>query len=194
MISAAVIFGVIGVVLSLLRYTTYLRAIYRGTTKPHCFTWINAALMSGIAFVLQWMSDAGPSLWVTGVVALSCSAIGILAVFKGERDITRSDWWTFLAGLAIIPVWLATQEPRAALALVLLIELLGYYPTVRKSYNKPHEEDLFSWFLSALRWAAAALAVSNVSVLSLTYPLFIATFEFGFVLYLYIRQQRALLA
>lgn len=183
------IFGAVGVLLSLMRYATYLRAIYRGTTVPHIFTWLNAALMSGIAFFIQLFDHAGPGIWTTGVVAFSCAAISGLAVVRGSRDITRGDWLAFLAGLAIIPIWAATETPFAALALVLLIELFGYYPTARKSYLRPFEEDLFSWFLSALRWAAAALAVSNITALSLLYPVFIAVCETAFVLYLFWRQR-----
>lgn len=181
------VFGVIGVLLSLLRYITYLRAIFRGSTKPHVFTWVNAVLMSGIAFAIQWIDGAGPGLWTTGVVVASCALISLLALKYGEKDITRDDWVTFIAGLVIIPVWLVTESPLTALILVLLIEVLGYYPTLRKSYHKPQEEDLFSWFLSALRWVAASLAVSNITVLSLLYPVFIAVFELGFVLYLMLR-------
>lgn len=171
----------------MLRYATYLRAIYRGTTRPHIFTWLNAALMSGIAFFIQLFDHAGPGVWTTGVVALSCAAISLIAFYRGTRDITLSDWASFLVGLAIIPVWIVTKNPLVALALVLLIELFGYYPTVRKSYQRPFEEDLMSWSLSALRWFAAVLAVDSITTQSLLYPIFIAACETAFVVFLFWR-------
>lgn len=190
LIGGAAVFGALGVALSLLRYATYLRAIYKGTTKPHAFTWINAALMSGIAAVIQYIDNAGPTLWVTAVVAASCAFISILALYRGERHITRSDWAAFLAGLAIIPVWLVTKEPLTALLLVLMIEIFGYFPTVRKSWSKPQEEDLVSWALSGARWLCATLAVTSLSPLSLAYPLFLTVTETAFVLFLFIRQRQ----
>ncbi len=140
--------------------------------------------MSGIAFIIQIQNLAGPTLWVTGVVTFFCIGIGVLAIFKGEKRITKSDWISFILALVAIPAWLLTSEPLLALAIVLIIELLNYYPTIRKSYTQPWDEDLTSWALSALRWLFASLAVSHITLGSLLYPAFITACEIGLVAYL----------
>lgn len=168
---------------------TYIIAIYKKTTKPHSLTWIGAGLMSGIAWAIQVQNDAGPTIWVTGVVTLFCIGIGIAAIWYGEKNITKSDWISFFIALSVIPIWLMTNNPYWAIVLVLMIELLNYYPTVRKSYFKPWEEDIVSWSLSALRWFFATLAVTTISFEALAYPLFITTCEVLFVAYLVIRRK-----
>lgn len=175
------------VILSLLRYATYFKAIFKGTTKPHAFSWLGAAAMAGAAFVVQYQENAGPGLWPMGIVTLFCLIIGIVAIRQGEVEFTRSDWASLILMLLLLPVWLATGDALLALWLILVIELLNYYPTVRKSYSQPWHEDVFSWFISALRWTCAALAVSNITLPAILYPAFVAIFEFGFVIYLLIR-------
>ncbi len=145
--------------------------------------------MSGVAWIIQLGESAGPTIWVTGVVTLCCIGIGISAFFVGEKRITKSDWASFMMALAIIPVWVYVASPLLALILVMLIELLNYYPTVRKSYQKPYEEDIISWSLSGLRWACATLAVTNFSFNAIGYPLFITICEIGLVAYLLYRRK-----
>lgn len=145
--------------------------------------------MSGVAWVIQLEESAGPTIWVTGVVTLCCIGIGIVAFFVGEKGITKSDWISFATALVIIPVWIFAGSPLFALILVMLIELLNYYPTVRKSYQKPYEEDIISWSLSGLRWACATLAVTSFSFNSMAYPLFITICEIGLVAYLLYRRK-----
>ncbi len=183
-------FGFLGIALSLLRYTTYIRAIIRGTTKPHALTWLGAGLMAGIAAAIQYKAEAGPAVWVTGFVAVVCIGIGIAAVFHGEKRITRSDWASFFLALIVIPIWLSTKNAALALCLVLLIEILNYYPTVRKSYAKPQEEDALSWGISSLRWFCATLAAEQISPDTVLYPLFIALCESGIVAYLLWRRRQ----
>ncbi len=145
--------------------------------------------MSGIAFIIQFKDLAGPASWVTGVVTLFCIGIGILAIFKGEKTITKSDWISFALAISAIPVWLLTSEPLLAVFVIVLIELLNYYPTIRKSYKRPWDEDLLSWALSALRWFFASLAVSHITLESLLYPAFITACEISTVIYLVWRRK-----
>ncbi len=85
-------FGILSIFIGLLRYGTYIRAIIAGTTKPHPLTWLSGGLLAGIAFWVQYGADAGPTIWVTGMVAVFCIGIGVLSIFLGEKEITRTDW------------------------------------------------------------------------------------------------------
>jgi hypothetical protein len=89
---------------------------------------------------------------------------------NGEKEITRSDWLTFLAALAAIPLWLLTRSPAAAAVWVTLIDGLGYYPTCRKSWRRPHEEFAFTHIIANVKHACSLLAIRHYSIATAFYP------------------------
>ncbi len=82
-----------------------------------------------------------------------------------------------------------TKRPTVAILLVLVNELLCYYPTVRKCYLKPEEENVASWLLAALRWICATIAVSHVTFNAIVYPAFDALCDTLVVLYIVYRKK-----
>ncbi len=134
------IWGAVSVALALVSLAPYLWTTIRGTNKPHIFTWIIWALLTAIAFAIQFLEGAGAGAWSGAVSTIFCIAILVVALRNGEKHITRSDWVVFVAALAAIPIWLLTQNPLLAAVWVTGIDSLGYIPTIRKSWLKPYEE------------------------------------------------------
>jgi hypothetical protein len=95
-IGRAEIFGALAVIVSAIRYATYLHAMYRGTAKPHVFSWFNWGLLVAIGAVAQIHTGGGPSVWALVTVSAMCFFIAILALWIGEKNITRSDWFAFI--------------------------------------------------------------------------------------------------
>lgn len=171
-------------VLLALRSATYYWALYKRQAKPHLFTWINWGLCTAIAAFAQFKVGGGYSAIFLAVVAGNCFLIGALAIFIGEKNITRSDWITFVLALLAIVLWQLTSNPVAALLTVILIDVLAYYPTFRKSWQKPWDEPVVSYSLAFLHYLLSALAVPAYTLNTLLYPTFLAMLELGFVLYL----------
>ncbi len=161
--------------------------MYRRETLPHIFSWFNWGLITAIAATAQINLNGGPSAWVLCFVSGTCFFIAFLALFVGEKNITRSDWATFLGALGTIPVWQSTSNPLYALLILSFIDILSYFPTVRKSWNDPANEDAFSWFLSGLRYFMAVLAIPAYTFQTLFYPFFLMSCDWAFTLYLYWR-------
>ena len=162
--------GLLSVALSCIGYSRYFWHIFKKQTKPHAFSWIVWGLTAAIAFFAQRSDAAGAGAWITGFSALTFFAIAAWAVFRGERDIRRSDWWTFTGALAAIPLWYFTGNPLGAVILVTAIDTLGYYPTFRKAYCKPHEETALTHGLDVLKFIPALFAMDNFTVITLLYP------------------------
>lgn len=176
------VLGYIALFITCIQYIPYVRGIFLGTTRPHAFSWFIWAVLTGIAFFAQVQDGAGAGAWVTGFTALTCTAISILAVFKGEKDIKASDWATFLVGLAAIPLWLIMDNPLYAVILITVIDALAFWPTVRKSWHKPHEEYLFTYTLSALKFMFGCLALENITWVTALYPFSLVVLNGGFVM------------
>ena len=184
-----VLFAFLAIVVSVIRYGTYLWSIYKKETKPHVFSWFNWGLVTGIGAYAQFQLDGGPSAWVLTVVASTCLFIAFVALFVGEKKITRSDWVAFIGALLAVPVWLLTDNPLFALFVVIVIDILSYYPTIRKSWNDPWGEPPVSYFWAGLRYFLALFAVPDPQFSTLLYPLFLMASDWGVALFLIVRRK-----
>ncbi|MDX2028862.1 MAG: hypothetical protein SFW62_09550 [Alphaproteobacteria bacterium] len=182
------IFALAAIVLAAVRYGTYFHTIYKGKTKPHAFSWLLWGMVTAIATFAQFDLHGGPSVWALAFVAATCLLIGILALFIGDRDYTKSDWIALVFSFMAIPVWKATQNPLAAIFMVMVIDSLSYWPTIRKSFNKPQTEPPISYGFAGLRYFLMLFAVPDPTWESLMYPFFLMALDWGVAIYLVIRR------
>lgn len=162
--------GAGAVAMTVAAHLPYLLATLKGTNKPHLFTWIIWSLLTFIAFAAQIAGNAGAGAWVTGMTGVICVVILIAALRRGERDITRSDWAMFLGGLAAIPVWLATSDPVWSVLIVVGVDCAAFWPTFRKSWKKPYEENSFMYGFNIPRHVMALCALQTLSLTTALYP------------------------
>jgi hypothetical protein len=174
-------FGWISLFVAVVGYGPYVRGMYLGTTRPHAFSWFIWGLLTAIAFFAQKTGGAGPGAWATGLTAIVAFGISAFAIFRGEKQIARSDWGTFLAALSILPIWAMTDDPLLAVWLVTFIDALGFYPTFRKSWHHPHDELVLTYNLSTLKFILALLALQNFSLTTALYPASLVVMNGAFV-------------
>ncbi len=162
--------GLCAVAMTVAAHVPYLLTTLKGTNKPHIFTWVIWSLLTFIAFAAQVAGGAGPGAWVTCATGIICVIITAAALRTGERDITRGDWVMFLAGLAAIPAWLVTDDPFWSVLIVVGIDCSAFWPTFRKSWAKPHEENSFMYGFNIPRHMIALSALHEVSLITALYP------------------------
>ncbi len=175
------IIGWTTVILGLAAYIPYFRSIYKNETKPHVFSWFIWGLLGAIAFFAQLAGGAGPGAWVNGMTAFICFAIAVTALFRGEKNISRSDWITFITALASIPLWLITNNPLYAIILVTIIDALGFYPTFRKSWSKPQEESALTYALSGTKYLISLFAIEQYTTTTVLYSASLVMMNWLFV-------------
>jgi hypothetical protein len=178
------ILGLLSVFLSVVSYVPYVRSIFVANTKPHAFTWLVWGTVMAIAFVAQLSDRAGAGSWATGLSAAFCLGIGIIALFRGEKHITRGDWIAFSVTFLAIPLWVVTSDPLWSVLLVTGIDAVAYYPTFRKSYAKPDEELAFKYVLTVIRYLLSLLALEHYTVVTSVYQLVSIVMEAGIVVML----------
>ncbi len=179
--------GWVSIIIGTIGYIPYFVSIFRGKTKPHILTWFVWGVLTSIAYFAQVSDGAGVGAWVTGFTALVSFFITILALFKGEKDITKSDCITFSVALISIPIWYFTKTPLYSVILITVIDALAFFPTFRKSYNKPHEELPILYILSALKFVVALIVLANWSIITALYPASLVLMNGVFVLMLLYR-------
>lgn len=168
--SLRIILSVLAAIIAVFSYAPYVMDVRKGKTKPHVFSWFIWALIAFIAGAAQLKGGGGVGAGVTIFSALICLYIAVAAYKDNSVVITKSDWITFIAALLSIPLWLTTSQPLAAVILVSFIDSIGFWPTIRKAYNAPHQETLSNYWLATIKNGLAIAALQRYTPLTLIYP------------------------
>lgn len=182
--------GILAVILTFVGYIPYIRDTLAGKTKPHAYTWLIWSFISGVAFALQVSDKGGVGTFVTLAAAVVCFFIFCLSLRKGTKDITRSDTIFLCLSLVATGVWLFAEQPVISIILLSLIDILGFLPTIRKSWNKPHEETLESYILNTFRFCLAIFALQRYTIITVLYPIIWVVANGLFSLMLIIRRKK----
>ncbi len=159
------------IVLTFVAFVPYIRSILRGRARPHVFSWVIWGLTTFIVFFAQLAGHAGLGAWPIGVSGAISIYIALLAYVKrADAHITGADWGFLAAALSALPLWFLTSNPAWAVVTLTTVDLIGFGPTVRKSFHHPHDESMGFFTLFAVRNFLVVLAVETYSVTTVLFP------------------------
>ena len=187
--TTAEIFGGLSFLLGLYSSGVYIASILRHQTRPHLFTWTVWTLLSGIGFFAQLHDHAGPGAWALGITTVCTLIISLLCLKYGDKHFTRGDKIALGASLTAILPWLLTDDPLGSVILISLIDLVAFYPTIRKSWGKPDQEHLGGYNLASLKFMLSFPAMSAYSLNTVLYPAVIIAANSAFVVMCLIRRK-----
>jgi len=189
-ISLAESLGFAAVVLMIASRGSYFRSVFQGSTRPHAFSWMVWGVISSIGFAAQVAEGAGPGSWARGFGAATCWILTLVALTpRGERNPRPGDWAALIVALLAIPLWVMTKTPLWSVILVCLIDTLGYVPTWRKSWARPHQEPARGFALSALGAFLSLLAIAHYTPATWLYPAVLTLTNGGTALFLVLRRR-----
>ena len=164
-------FGAIAIGLGFLAYFIYISSTLKNKIRPHAFSWLLWTITTGVVFIAQVTKGGGAGSWSTGFTCIVCLAIGIISLFKYDKAYALSDiLFISIALLALLP-WFFTKNPTVSVILIASIDVLGYGPTIRKSYFYPNDEKAVSFGLNSAKHLFSFLALQNYEVATWIYPL-----------------------
>lgn len=162
--------GILAIILSFIAIIPYIISILRNKTKPHAFSWVIWGISTFTIFLAQFFSGAGAGSWSIGVSGLVTIGIAILAYSKnGDDSITKSDYLCLFTALSAIPFWYVTSNPLYAVIILTTIDLIGYLPTLRKSYHKPFEESISLFAIMVFRNLLSITALESYSLTNILF-------------------------
>lgn len=165
------IISVLAAGLTLYIFLPYIRSIRHGQTKPHVFSWMIWGLGTVIVFFAQLAGKGGIGAWPIGLSGLITLYVAWLAHrHRGDASITRLDWLFLLLALAALPCWFLTADPLWAVVVLTTSDLLGFGPTFRSAWQKPHEERTGFYALATLRNLLVILALEHRSLTTVLFP------------------------
>jgi hypothetical protein len=183
--------GIIAVVLTFIGYIPYIKDTFAKKTTPHIYSWFLWGFLNMVIFGLQISDGAGAGAYVTLVAGLLCFVVlfGGLKQ-KTKQDITKSDTIFLILSFVAMLIWIVAKQPLLSALLATTIDAFGFAPTVRKSWNKPHSETLFFYFLNTFRFSLAIFALQNYTTITLLYPITWVLANGLFALMLVIRRKQ----
>ena len=134
----------------------------------------------------QYAGNAGPGYWATAFSAFSCFIISLLALRQSNKDITKHDVLILISALLAIPLWIITNNPLTAIIIVTVIDLVGYVPTFRKSYNNPDSEMTLHFVITNFKHVFSFFAMTAYSLTTVLYPAALFTANTVMVVTIYI--------
>lgn len=158
-------------VLTFVAFVPYFRSIFAGTTRPHVFSWVVWGTNTSVAFVATLSAGGGAGAWAVGFsAAITLAVAGLAWARRADVHITRVDWLFFLAGLAALPLWFVASDPLWAIVLVTAVELLGFGPTMRKSWHQPWSEPVSFLAILVARNALVIAALEQRTPTTVLFP------------------------
>ncbi len=131
----------VAIVLTLMTFILYIRAIFHGTIRPHVFSWMIWGATTFLVFLAQLEDEGGVGAWPIGVSGSITILIACLAYLKlADVTITKTDWLFFVSALSSLPLWYLTSDPLWAVVLLTTVDVIGFGPTIRKAYHFPYSD------------------------------------------------------
>jgi len=165
----------IAMAITLIAFLPYIRSIIKGVVKPHVFSWVIWGTTTFIVFLAQLDDEGGAGAWAIGFSGCISILIAILAFLnRSDISITKIDWLFLILAMSSLPIWYFTSDPMWAVVILTVIDLLGFGPTIRKSYNQPQSESPGFFALFATRNLIVIMALENYTVATVLFPAAIA--------------------
>ncbi len=162
--------GALAAALNLAGTIPYVRDIFRRKTKPQRSMWW---IYSGLFAMLFWaQADAG-SGWVLAVTAeyvATALLIAILSVTHGYGGFHKRDVMSIMVAILGLVLWQLTSQPVVAIGIVIVVDFVGFWLTLVKTWHAPHSETLISWQLSAASAFLSVFAADSLRLEVLAYP------------------------
>lgn len=184
------ILGIAAVVLMFIGYAPYIRDIFKGKTKPHVFSWMVWTVNTAIIYALQASAGAGPGSWVTLSLVAVMLFIFFLSFKRGTKDIKKIDVLFLFLALCALGLWLIVKQPVLSIILSSTVDMAGFLPTIRKSWNAPYSETLIFYVITTFRHVLSFTALSDYNIVTWLFPVSWAVANAAFAILLAVRRRK----
>ena len=159
-----IILVVIASLLALAGNIPYVLDVVKGRVKPHPYTWFVWTIVSCVVFFGQLLKGAGIAVIATGVSEFFTLIIFLFSLKYGFKNPPKIDkYFLAFALLGLIP-WFITKDPTISVITVVLIDLVAFIPTLRKTYCFPNSETPFLYGSNVLRHALILTTLGTYNI------------------------------
>lgn len=167
------IFLGLSIVLEVIGYLLYLKAIFVGSAKPHRTTRLVILIIANIAAFSLFAQQNYVVLWLASVSVFFSWIIFLLSFKFGMGGVAKTDIACLVIAVLGITIWKITDNPLLALYAAILADFTGMIPTLLKTYHKPHTEVWYFFFFSGVSAICNMFALYTQTFQEYLYPLYL---------------------
>jgi hypothetical protein len=150
-----IILVLIASILAIIGNVSYIRNMLKGNVKPHPYTWFIWSIVSMTTFFGGLAKGASIGAIPTGIAESFTIIIFLFSLkylFKDQvHHIQKIDnYFLAIALLGLIP-WAMTNDPTISVIVVVIIDVVAFIPTLRKTWTHPHTEGALLYEMNATR-------------------------------------------
>ena len=164
--------GALGLMLSVIGSTLYLRDVRHRRTTPHRGSWLVWSVIALVAAASQGSEGGRWSLVVLWGQALTTLAVLLVAVRCGVGWFTRTNLLMLTVATLGIIGWTTLADPTAASACAAAADGAGLLAITPKTWLDPYSETLATYALAGATGLLAAFAVQAWDPGLLLYPVY----------------------
>lgn len=185
------ILGIIAGVISSIAYIVYIWSILKGESKPSRVTWWIWTFMGLILAVSYYFSGARNTIWSPIIEFIGPLIIAVMSIKYREGGIeNKSDIICFVGGILSIISWIVFNSPIIALITGLFVDIFAIIPTIKKSYLRPEDENIWAWFGTGIADITNLFAAERMSFGILILPAYMVIVDFSVILVLFVSKKR----
>lgn len=182
---------VLSSILTVASAVPYIIEIIKGKTKPRVVSWFTWSVLTAIACVASFADGQYAGGILLLFATIETVSIVILGLWYGDRKFGRFDVICQLGAVVGLVLWLLFNSPEIAIIATISIDLIGALPSIKHSWQKPHEETWLTFALAGLGGVCTVLAATDWKVTAVGYPIYIAVVNVVFTLIILGRHQYA---
>lgn len=149
--------SVIAGILFIIGFIPYIRAIWRGETKPAKASWIIWATLDSITLAGMIAKDTLNGQILGAVIG--AWVVVILALLYGTSGWTKLDKFCLSGAVLGIILWQAFSSPVLGIMTSLSVVFLGSFPTFASAWKNPAQENRTAW---TIFWVSCLLATAAI--------------------------------
>ncbi|MES2225119.1 MAG: hypothetical protein V4478_03995 [Patescibacteria group bacterium] len=136
--------AVIAATLAFVGNISYLKDVLKEKVYPHPYTWFIWSIVSMTTFFGGIAKGAGIGALPTGVAegfTIIIFLFSLKYLFYGKASNIRKidNYFLAIALIGLIP-WALTKDPTISVVIVVLIDIVAFVPTLRKTWRQPQTE------------------------------------------------------
>lgn len=168
MISAKILIAIAASILAIIGNVSYLKDILKGKVIPHPYTWFIWSIVSMTTFFGGLAKGAGVGALPTGIAEAFTIIIFIFSLkylFQRKAGhIRKIDNYFLVIALAGLIPWALTKDPTISVIIVVLIDIVAFIPTLRKTWEHPRTEKPLLYEMNVARHVLTLFSLGSYNI------------------------------
>lgn len=160
--------AIIAALLAIIGNASYLKSIFRGQVQPHPYTWFIWSIVSLTTFFGGLAKGAGIGALPTGVAegfTIIIFLFSLKYLFQGKAGHIRKidNYFLAICLFGLIP-WALTKDPTISVVIVVLIDIVAFLPTLRKTWQHPNTEKPLLYEMNVARHILTLFSLQSYNI------------------------------